>query len=103
MLNLQNPETAPMMENFSTHEKVPVIDLEDCSFEQNPDLLGHLSDKIGTACKEWGFFQVINHGISTSHMDLVWDSTRKFFSLPKQNKRALRRSSENPWGISTMS
>ncbi|MEM9182550.1 MAG: 2OG-Fe(II) oxygenase family protein [Pseudomonadota bacterium] len=50
------------------------------------------------ACRDWGFFQVINHGISAALIDRVWAETRSFFLLPEPDKANIRRSRDNPWG-----
>ncbi|ONK77057.1 uncharacterized protein A4U43_C02F2650 [Asparagus officinalis] len=47
---------------------------------------------ISDACKEWGFFQVINHGVSldlVAKMRTVW---REFFHLPVEAKKKLANS-----------
>ena len=43
-------------------EGIPVIDLYPLL---NSSSLEELVKEIGNACREWGFFQVINHGAST--------------------------------------
>lgn len=46
---------------------VPIIDLQD--IHTNTCLHVEVVDKIRSACKEWGFFQVVNHGIEVSVLD----------------------------------
>ena len=67
---------------------VPVIDLGDPS----------AVDEIADACREWGFFQVINHGVSADLIERVWLQTRAFFALPIDDKESVLRTRENPWG-----
>ncbi|XP_073007377.1 jasmonate-induced oxygenase 4-like [Typha latifolia] len=43
---------------------------------------------IGSACKEWGFFQVVNHGVSHELMARVRELWREFFYLPMEEKKA---------------
>lgn len=91
----------------------PTIDLT-ILFDPNPseaskkELLASLSE----ACREWGFFQIINHGIKTNpsnsllrflgvpgqDIDEFWDSMVSFFALPPENKKALSRSKTNSRG-----
>lgn len=55
-------------------------------------------EAIAAACREWGFFQVVNHGIDGQLIDEVWRETAAFFARPVGEKEALMRSRENPWG-----
>ena len=61
-----------------------------------------MSEEIGRACRNWGFFQVVNHGIPDAALDETWLATKNFFCLPKSEKRKLNRSSDNPWGFLIM-
>ncbi|KDP37169.1 hypothetical protein JCGZ_06225 [Jatropha curcas] len=68
-------------------ESIPVIDLLDSNALKN----------IGYACKTWGVFQVINHGVSTCLLDNIEKVSRDLFSLPMQQKLKAARS---PDGVS---
>ncbi|KAJ9190102.1 hypothetical protein P3X46_001334 [Hevea brasiliensis] len=57
-------------------ESVPVIDLSD------PNAL----KKIGHACKTWGVFQVTNHGVPSTLLDITEKASMSLFSLPIQQK-----------------
>ncbi|XP_048141423.1 S-norcoclaurine synthase 1-like [Rhodamnia argentea] len=64
---------------------IPVIDMIQLG-EDHPD---H-SDEIGkfhSACKEWGFLQLINHGIPEEFMHQVKIDTEEFFKLPLEEKK----------------
>ncbi|KAK7395394.1 hypothetical protein VNO78_15951 [Psophocarpus tetragonolobus] len=65
-------------ENIASDSKlnVPVIDLRD--IHNNPSRHKAVVTKIRSACQEWGFFQVINHGILISIMDEMIHGIRKF-------------------------
>lgn len=91
-MNIINPESAEVWDVAKSSKTIPVID-----FAKTQET-AFLANEIGNACKEWGFFQVVNHGISTETMRTLWDCTHNFFSLPKNQKRYLNRTSENPWG-----
>jgi isopenicillin N synthase-like dioxygenase len=73
---------------------VPIIDLEDLTAGTASDAI----EKIARACREWGFFQVVNHGISPALIDDVWRRTRQFFEQSIDTKESILRSRENPWG-----
>ena len=53
---------------------------------------------IGAACQDWGFFQIVGHGIPADLIDGVFAQARRFFALPRADKRALLRSKDNPRG-----
>lgn len=71
---------------------IPVIDIEDAS---DPETLA----AIDTACREWGFFQVVNHGIENATIERLMRETHAFFEQPTGVKRAVARTAENPWGF----
>ncbi|VVB03385.1 unnamed protein product [Arabis nemorensis] len=65
---------------------LPVIDL---SFLHQPLLRSRAIHEIAMACKEFGFFQVINHGISSSVVKDALDAATQFFNLPVEEKMLL--------------
>ena len=78
----------PLAADNRIARSVPVIDIDgDTAVEQ-----------IGEACREWGFFQVINHGIDAALIDSAWRQIRTFFALPVERKERVLRTRENPWG-----
>ena len=54
--------------------------------------------EIAAACRKWGFFQVVNHGVPADLIERAWSQTRHFFALPQEQKDAVMRTRENPWG-----
>ncbi|KAK9273122.1 hypothetical protein L1049_017929 [Liquidambar formosana] len=62
---------------------LPIIDL---SSLHHPSLRSQIIDEVRLACKEIGFFQVINHGISPSLMKDALDTATGFFNLPTEEK-----------------
>ncbi|XP_059289677.1 protein SRG1-like [Lycium ferocissimum] len=44
-------------------------------------------ERLHLACKEWGFFQVVNHGVSSSLVEKVKSEIRAFFDLPMEEKK----------------
>jgi isopenicillin N synthase-like dioxygenase len=73
-------------------ESVPVID---ASRSSHPSTLR----VIDRACREWGFFQVVRHGIEDDLIDALKREMRRFFASPPEAKRRLERTEENPWGF----
>nr|AAC49795.1 gibberellin 3 beta-hydroxylase [Pisum sativum]AAC96014.1 gibberellin 3B-hydroxylase [Pisum sativum]AAC96016.1 truncated gibberellin 3B-hydroxylase [Pisum sativum] len=66
---------------------VPVIDLND----------PNASKLIGLACKTWGVYQVMNHGIPLSLLEDIQWLGQTLFSLPSHQKHKATRS---PDGVS---
>ena len=54
---------------------------------------------IDEACREWGFFQIVGHGIADRTLDALRRQMRAFFALPTPSKHAIMRTAENPWGF----
>ena len=53
---------------------------------------------IAEACRDWGFFQVVGHGVAPAEVERVLAAARAFFALPREAKRRHLRSRDNPWG-----
>lgn len=74
------------------HEtSVPVIDLSPlrCS-DAAEEARRKVVSLIGEASEEWGFFQVINHGLSSELLDQVFNVSKSFFDMPTQEKLKAR-------------
>lgn len=54
---------------------------------------------IDRACREWGVFEVVGHGIPADTLSRLRDEMRAFFSLPLEAKLVSTRTVENPWGF----
>nr|XP_027085990.1 protein SRG1-like [Coffea arabica] len=65
-------------------EEVPVIDMQRLLSDEsvNPEL-----EKLHFACKEWGFFQLIKHGASSSLVDKLKLEMQKFFELTIEEEK----------------
>ncbi|XP_010255098.1 PREDICTED: protein DMR6-LIKE OXYGENASE 1 [Nelumbo nucifera] len=82
-------------------EGIPVIDLSVLnSFQEGDDPRGlaGLVAEIGGACKDWGFFQVINHGVPSDLRLQVETVSKRFFALSLDEKRRVRRDEANSLG-----
>jgi isopenicillin N synthase-like dioxygenase len=97
---IQDPEHRPKI-SFTEAQGIPLIDLS--------PILTHSSDEvtavdegivreIGDACKEWGFFQVINHGVPLEKRQRIEDASRKFFAQSLEEKRKVRRNDKEVLG-----
>ncbi|KAL2331273.1 hypothetical protein Fmac_018854 [Flemingia macrophylla] len=66
--------------------EIPIIDMQSLfSVESGSSELA----KLHLACKEWGFFQLINHGVSSSLVERLKLEIQDFFNLPMEEKRKL--------------
>ncbi|KAK9118027.1 hypothetical protein Scep_016120 [Stephania cephalantha] len=66
--------------------KIPVIDLTRLNDDQQ---FAHEElAKLHHACENWGFFQLINHGVCEDVIEKMKDDTKEFFKLPLEKKRA---------------
>lgn len=72
----------PLEEQIATStvvndDSIPVIDLS--NFNNDVDM-------ICSAAENWGFFQIVNHGIPLNVLESVKEATYRFFRLPADEK-----------------
>ncbi|KAK9136949.1 hypothetical protein Sjap_007543 [Stephania japonica] len=65
---------------------IPIVDLSNL-FEGDEDQFQRELIKLGTSCQEWGFFQVVNHGIDKELLERMEKLTKEFFMLPLEEKK----------------
>ncbi|WVZ57384.1 hypothetical protein U9M48_007775 [Paspalum notatum var. saurae] len=66
--------------------ELPVVDMARLL---DPELSASEIRKLGDACRNWGFFQLTNHGADEAVVQRMKDDTVQFFGLPLQSKRAV--------------
>ncbi|CAA2997270.1 Iron ascorbate family oxidoreductase [Olea europaea subsp. europaea] len=64
--------------------RIPVIDMQKL---MEKDSMDTELQKLHTACQEWGFFQLINHGVSFPTLEKMKLEIQEFFSLPIEEKK----------------
>ncbi|CAK7322559.1 unnamed protein product [Dovyalis caffra] len=98
---IQAPEHRPKP-GIIKAEGIPVIDLFIISSpntnSNDPRALDSLVAEIGNACKSWGFFQVINHGVPLAKRQNIEKASREFFGQPVEEKNKVRRNKEKVLG-----
>ncbi|KAF3449844.1 hypothetical protein FNV43_RR05923 [Rhamnella rubrinervis] len=72
----------------SLHQEVPVIDISKLLLDSGhqEEFVDSELEKLHFACKEWGFFQVINHGVSSSVVESVKKGVEGFFNMSAEEK-----------------
>jgi isopenicillin N synthase-like dioxygenase len=73
-------------------ETLPIIDVGDLR-------RAAVQREIDAACRDWGFFQIVGHGIAERTLDALRRQMRALFALPLSSKHAIKRTAENPWGF----
>lgn len=71
---------------------VPVIGIADLEHDQKA------LAKLDAACRDWGFFQVTDHGVGRSLIDRVHAEMRAFFASSTDEKSRIVRTRSNVWG-----
>ncbi|MDH3221568.1 MAG: hypothetical protein OEO19_18705 [Gammaproteobacteria bacterium] len=89
----------PVAERAAVVEQVPVIDVADVFEDSSSAAAADAIDQIAEACRTWGFFQVVNHGVGDAQIREVWKQTHALFALPLEEKMGIVRTRENPWGF----
>ncbi|XP_027361947.1 protein SRG1-like [Abrus precatorius] len=80
----------PILSNTTSFPHVPVIDLHKLLFEDATEL-----ENLDHACKQWGFFQLINHGVNHSVVENMKIGVQQFFNLPMEEKKKLWQTTED--------
>eukprot|EP00253_Pinus_taeda_P000710 PITA_00710 len=71
----------------SSEFSIPVIDMKKLIFLQGQeDQRKQEMDMLSDACQEWGFFQIVNHGIPNTLIDDIKAVAKEFFSFPLEEK-----------------
>lgn len=66
--------------------QIPVIDFQNL-YSENDAIRESTLNQLSDACRDWGFFQVVNHGVSHQLMRDVREIWREFFHLPLELKQ----------------
>jgi isopenicillin N synthase-like dioxygenase len=66
---------------------LPVIDLS--SWGDGDRALADVAARVGAACRDVGFFYVVNHGVGGDLMSEAFAQSKAFFALPFAEKQAI--------------
>ncbi|MBA0606025.1 hypothetical protein Godav_018544 [Gossypium davidsonii] len=87
---VQEPEQRPKPSTIEV-DGIPVIDMS----VSGTGGIEKLASEIGNACRKWGFFQVINHGVPLELRQRVEKVAKAFFDLPIEEKGKAKRDDLN--------
>ncbi|KAF1950680.1 2OG-Fe(II) oxygenase [Byssothecium circinans] len=68
-----------------TFNAVPKIDMQRMYSSNLSDRL-QLSNEVGAACRDVGFFYAVNHGVDETLLDETFGAVKKYFDLPMDVK-----------------
>ena len=66
-------------------DTLPIIDLGS-SGEGDGASLTRIAASVGAACRHFGFFYVVNHGVEAALIAEAFTQSRRFFGLPPADK-----------------
>ncbi|KAM0935582.1 putative (S)-norcoclaurine synthase [Dioscorea sansibarensis] len=76
-------ESEPVIIPGDAEDDIPVIDFQKLL---DPELFDAESSKLHLACQNWGFFQLINHGVPEEVIQRMMSVIEEFFKLPLEEK-----------------
>ncbi len=68
---------------------LPFLDLSSWRGEDDCASLARIAAEVGAACRDVGFFYVVNHGVDQDLIAGAFDQSHRFFALPLTEKQAL--------------
>ncbi|TVU31703.1 hypothetical protein EJB05_23401, partial [Eragrostis curvula] len=77
--------TDEVISRYDSTLEIPVIDLSKLC---NPQSSYEERARLGSACQQWGFFQLINHGVPEEVICNLRKDISDFFKLPLEAKKA---------------
>ncbi|KAK4418931.1 putative 2-oxoglutarate-dependent dioxygenase [Sesamum alatum] len=84
---VKKPSDRPSFcDSVSGEVNIPVIDMKGL-YSEDASVREKTAEMISGACREWGFFQVVNHGVRQELMGRAREAWREFFKLPLEEKQ----------------
>ncbi|KAI5422186.1 protein DMR6-LIKE OXYGENASE 2 [Lathyrus oleraceus] len=66
----------------STNDSIPIIDLQGLDSSNRSEII----QKIAHACQNYGFFQIVNHGIPEEVLGDMMNVSKKFFNMSESER-----------------
>ncbi|KAK6788218.1 hypothetical protein RDI58_016743 [Solanum bulbocastanum] len=90
------PPTNPQIQESNSDETesllldshIPVIDYFKCTTPTKYQDVNEDRNLISEACRDWGLFRLVNHGIPATLLNQIEQHAKKLFSLPYETKKA---------------
>lgn len=87
-------------------EGIPLIDLSALTGDAPPSdgavadsaAIEGLVVEIGEACRKWGLFAVVNHGVAAEKRERIEREAREFFGQGPEEKKKVRTDEKRPFG-----
>ncbi|KAF5943995.1 hypothetical protein HYC85_018072 [Camellia sinensis] len=67
----------------ATSQTIPTVDMQQLLMGEATDFQ---LDKLHSICKEWGIFQLVNHGVTSLLMEKLKYEIEEFYKLPLEEK-----------------
>ncbi|KAM3756013.1 hypothetical protein ACB098_02G080900 [Castanea mollissima] len=83
----QNKQNNLSDSSFDSKFSIPVIDFE--GINKDVTLRDNIVNKVRDACENWGFFQIVNHGVEVAVLDEIIDSIRGFHEQDLEVKKKI--------------
>ncbi|KAK7309929.1 hypothetical protein RJT34_07063 [Clitoria ternatea] len=91
---LRPNQDPPIALNATSLPQVPIIDLKMLLSKDVTEL-----QNLHQACKEWGFFQLVNHGMDPLLMENIKRGVKDFLHLPIEEKKQFWQTSQDVEGF----
>lgn len=88
--NPKSPVETQVFEDQDCHEftDLPLIDISRLSLEEGRPERKACEREIAKAARDWGFFQIVNHGIPARVLEEMKEEQKEVFRQPFEVKRA---------------
>ncbi|XP_057797667.1 LOW QUALITY PROTEIN: protein SRG1-like [Salvia miltiorrhiza] len=73
---------------MASESSVPIVDMK--SFFSSAEAKAWELEKFHSACKEWGIFQLVNHGLEASLLERLRREIQEFYALPLEERLKYR-------------
>lgn len=79
----------PQLSEVTSLDSIPIIDLSHHTCNDDNPSSSLVVKKLSQACEEYGFFQIVNHGIPEQVSNKMINAITNFFNLPPEQKGQL--------------
>uniref|UniRef100_A0A0D6QZS0 Fe2OG dioxygenase domain-containing protein n=1 Tax=Araucaria cunninghamii TaxID=56994 RepID=A0A0D6QZS0_ARACU len=78
---IRRPSERPRLTEVVSSRAIPLIDMKDWSSDRPKAI-----QEIGRACLEYGFFQIVNHGVPEIVTKSMIEVSAEFFEMPTEDR-----------------